>query len=52
MVSKLKNTIFSDKGIMDSLLMEMMEKKKDKDNNVATNGVQFIDNIKKYIQNV
>ena len=46
-VSKLKNTIFSDKGIMDSLLMEMMEKKKDKDNNVATNGVQFIDNIKR-----
>ena len=46
-VSKLKNTIFSDKGIMDSLLMEMMEKKKDKDNNVATNDVQFIDNIKR-----
>ena len=44
LVIKLKNTIFSDKGMMDSLLKEMVEKTKD--NNI-NNGVEFIKNIKK-----
>lgn len=44
LVIKLKNTIFSDKGMMDSLVKEMMEKTKD--NNI-NNGVEFIKNIKK-----
>ena len=48
LVGKLKNTIFSEKGMMDSLLYEMMEKKNDKDNTTNNvNGIEFIKSIKK-----
>ena len=46
LVSKLKNTIFSEKGMMDSFLQDMMEKKKDNNNNDNINGMSFIKNIK------
>ena len=48
LAGKLKNTIFSEKGMMDSLLYEMMENRKDKDNDKNNvNGIEFIKNIKR-----
>ena len=51
LVSKLKNTIFSEKGIMDSLLKDMLENnnmKKDANNkNNIKDGVSLIKGIKK-----
>ena len=52
LVSKLKNSIFSEKGIMDSLLQEMMEKNKENnegnnDNNNNLNATSLVKSIKK-----